>query len=146
MQLVGPTREERGNVSYDAHQLMNNPAASYVLSNWGDEQALDAQLTSAHVRHCLGRLSRVRFVAPLAADRAMSCHPASDILSCQPTMSGVGWASPGGVDTLRAQSAHAAAGARGHRPLHPSRHRTRQGRSAFRRSRSACGPPERSRA
>ncbi|MFJ6199932.1 putative quinol monooxygenase [Micromonospora sp. NPDC092111] len=53
LQLWQVTREEGGNLTYDVHQLKNNPAAFYVLGNWADEQALDAHMASAHVRRCL---------------------------------------------------------------------------------------------
>ncbi|PWU51364.1 hypothetical protein DLJ46_05200 [Micromonospora globispora] len=70
LQLVQESRKERGNLSYDAHQLKNNPAAFYVLGNWADEQALDAHLASAHVRQCLTQTVAGEIVAPYAQWRA----------------------------------------------------------------------------
>lgn len=70
LQLVGPTREERGNISYDVHRLKNNPAAFYVLGNWTDQSALDAHLASAHVRSCLTEHVAPEIVAPYALWRA----------------------------------------------------------------------------
>ncbi|MEU3457476.1 putative quinol monooxygenase [Micromonospora sp. NPDC006766] len=66
LQLVQATREERGNLSYDVHQLKNNTAAFYVLGNWADEQALEAHLASAHVRQCLTDTVAGEVVAPYA--------------------------------------------------------------------------------
>lgn len=70
LQLVGPTREEPGNVSYDLHQLKNNPAAFYLLGNWTEQPALDAHLASAHVRSCLTEHIAREIVAPYTLWRA----------------------------------------------------------------------------
>ncbi|MEU8263663.1 putative quinol monooxygenase [Micromonospora sp. NPDC048999] len=70
LQLAQATREEPGNLSYDLHQLKNNPAAFYVLGNWADEQALDAHLASAHVQQCLAETIAGEIVAPYAQWRA----------------------------------------------------------------------------
>jgi quinol monooxygenase YgiN len=53
LQLVGLSRAESGNVSYDLHRLKNNPAAFYVLANWRDQAALDQHKASDHVRTLL---------------------------------------------------------------------------------------------
>ncbi|MCW3838491.1 antibiotic biosynthesis monooxygenase [Micromonospora yasonensis] len=64
LRLTQATQEEGGNLSYDVHQLKNNPAAFYVLGNWADEQALDAHLASTHVRQCLTETVAGEIVAP----------------------------------------------------------------------------------
>jgi quinol monooxygenase YgiN len=63
LRLVGPTRDEPGNVRYDVHQLKTNPAAFYVLGTWRDESALEAHLGSAHVGSCMEQLGP-NLVAP----------------------------------------------------------------------------------
>jgi quinol monooxygenase YgiN len=63
LQLVGPSRAESGNVSYDLHRLKNNPAAFYVLANWRDQAALDQHMASAHVRTLLNEQSAPDLVA-----------------------------------------------------------------------------------
>ena len=64
LQLVGPTREEPGNISYDVHRLKNNPAAFYVLGNWTDPSAIEEHLASRHVRSCLTEQAAPELVAP----------------------------------------------------------------------------------
>lgn len=70
LQLVGPTREEPGNISYDVHRLKNNPAAFYVLGNWTDKSALEAHLASTHVRSYLTEQAARELVAPYTLWRA----------------------------------------------------------------------------
>jgi quinol monooxygenase YgiN len=70
LRLVEPTRQESGNVSYDVHQLRNNPGAFYVLGNWADQAALDAHLGSTHVRTFLAEQAAREAVAPPTMWRA----------------------------------------------------------------------------
>jgi quinol monooxygenase YgiN len=70
LQLVGPTREEPGNISYDVHRLKTNPAALYVLGNWVDQSALEAHFASAHVRSNLTERAARELVAPYTLWRA----------------------------------------------------------------------------
>jgi quinol monooxygenase YgiN len=69
LRLVGPTREEPGNVSYDVHQLKTNPAAFYVLSRWRDDSALETHLSSDHMRSCMEQIAP-DLVAPCSQWRA----------------------------------------------------------------------------
>ena len=64
LQLVGPSRAEGGNVSYDLHRLKNNPAAFYVLANWADDATLERHLASADVRSLLNERVAPDLVAP----------------------------------------------------------------------------------
>jgi quinol monooxygenase YgiN len=64
LRVVEPARAEPGNTRYDVHQLKNNPGGFYVLATWADQGALDAHLTSAHVRSILGEQVADDIVAP----------------------------------------------------------------------------------
>lgn len=64
LHLVEPSRADEGNVSYDLHQLKNNPAAFYLLANWTDQTSLDRHLTSDHVRTLLNERATPDLVAP----------------------------------------------------------------------------------
>jgi quinol monooxygenase YgiN len=50
MRLVEPSRADPGNVSYDLHRLKNNPAATYLLANWADQESFDRHMATDHVR------------------------------------------------------------------------------------------------
>lgn len=70
LQMVEPTRAESGNVSYDLHQLKNNPAAFYVLANWANQGALDLHMDSAYVTILLDERTVPDLVAPPMASYA----------------------------------------------------------------------------
>lgn len=70
LHLVGPSRADPGNLSYDLHRLKNNPAAFYLLANWADQSALDQHMASAHVRTCCAsRLCQSWWLRPWCAPR-----------------------------------------------------------------------------
>jgi len=46
--LVDATRKEDGNISYDLHQNVNNPAEYTIIEVWKSEQAIDIHNASTH--------------------------------------------------------------------------------------------------
>jgi quinol monooxygenase YgiN len=68
--LVQPMRAAARNISYDVHQLKNNPAAFYILQNWADRGALDAHLASPQLQTPLTEQVAQDLVAPATLTHA----------------------------------------------------------------------------
>ena len=47
--LVAPTRKEAGNISYDFHCALDNPAKFLSYETWASKAQADAHLQSSHV-------------------------------------------------------------------------------------------------
>ncbi|HEY2207249.1 MAG TPA: putative quinol monooxygenase [Pseudonocardia sp.] len=47
---ITPTKAEEGNVNYDLHQAVDDPAVFYFYENWVSAEALDQHMRSAHLR------------------------------------------------------------------------------------------------
>jgi quinol monooxygenase YgiN len=54
--LVGPTRAERGCVLYELLQNRSDPTDFTFVEEWESEAALDAHLSSGHIREARSRL------------------------------------------------------------------------------------------
>jgi quinol monooxygenase YgiN len=48
--LIKPTTEERGYVSYDLHQGVEDPSVFFFYENWESAEDLDAHLDTPHLR------------------------------------------------------------------------------------------------
>ena len=62
--LVAPTRKEAGCVSYVPLQNRANPAEVTFVEEWADEAALNAHLTSEHVKAAFARVPALLQGAP----------------------------------------------------------------------------------
>lgn len=47
--IVGPTRLEDGNVSYELNQSLTNPSEFVFLETWGSKTALNLHLATEHM-------------------------------------------------------------------------------------------------
>lgn len=54
--LVEPTRTERGYVTYDLHQGLEDPDRFFFYENWESGADLDAHLDAAHLREFAARI------------------------------------------------------------------------------------------
>ena len=54
--LVGPTRGERGCVSYELLQNRSDPTDFTFVEEWESDAALDAHLSTEHIREAMSRL------------------------------------------------------------------------------------------
>jgi quinol monooxygenase YgiN len=48
--LIEPTSREDGYVNYDLHQAVDDPGVFYFYENWESAQALDAHLSTPHLK------------------------------------------------------------------------------------------------
>ena len=55
--LVGPTRAERGCVGYELLQNRSDPTDFTFVEEWEDDAALDAHLSTEHIRDAQSRLA-----------------------------------------------------------------------------------------
>jgi quinol monooxygenase YgiN len=64
--LLGPTRQEPGCISYRFYQDIEDPNAFSFVELWQDYDALDGHFRSAHVGAFLGRLPDLVAEPPVA--------------------------------------------------------------------------------
>jgi quinol monooxygenase YgiN len=57
--LVEPTTQEQGNVNYDLHRGVEDPALFYFYENWESADLLDAHLQTPHLVELGGRLDEL---------------------------------------------------------------------------------------
>jgi len=63
--LVGPSRDEPGCVSYELFQDDENPLDFVTIEHWADDRAADAHLTTPHVAEAIAKAAKVLAQPPL---------------------------------------------------------------------------------
>jgi quinol monooxygenase YgiN len=58
-ELVEPTTQEAGYVTYDLHQGVEDPAVFYFYENWESVEHLDAHLDAPHLQGFSARLDEL---------------------------------------------------------------------------------------
>jgi quinol monooxygenase YgiN len=58
-ELIEPTRQEAGYVTYDLHQGVEDPAVFYFYENWESVEHLDAHLDAPHLQGFSSRLDEL---------------------------------------------------------------------------------------
>ncbi|QOJ22590.1 MAG: antibiotic biosynthesis monooxygenase [Gammaproteobacteria bacterium] len=53
--IVAPTRQETGCLSYQLLRHSSNPAAFLFIEEWTDENAVDAHFRTAHIQEALAK-------------------------------------------------------------------------------------------
>ncbi len=59
IELLAPTRRERGCLSYDLHQSAEDPARFLFCENWESKAAIDAHMQSPHVQKLVPRVDEL---------------------------------------------------------------------------------------
>lgn len=75
LSLVEPSRAEKGNVSFDVHELKNMSWAFYVLGNWMNEASLDEHLASGRIRTVLDQAAPDLVASPTQTRAKMLSSP-----------------------------------------------------------------------
>src|SRR5262245_46518659 len=57
--LVGPTRSEKGCITYDLHQSVDRLGFFRVYENWTSKELLDRHLQSAHVKRFIAKADQL---------------------------------------------------------------------------------------
>ncbi|MBU7582180.1 MAG: antibiotic biosynthesis monooxygenase [Nostoc sp. TH1S01] len=64
LELIEPTRQEAGVVSYELLQNQSDPTDFTFVEEWTSAEALDTHLSSPHLQAALGKLEGLVAVAP----------------------------------------------------------------------------------
>ena len=57
--LVGPTRSEKGCISYDLHQSVENKSLFMFYENWASKEDLDAHARTPHMKAHMQKASEL---------------------------------------------------------------------------------------
>ncbi|WP_395292312.1 putative quinol monooxygenase [Kitasatospora hibisci] len=69
--LIEPSLDEPGCLAYRLYADPNDPARMAVVEEWTDDRALDAHLSTGHVRHA-GAVLDVTLAEPMALRRLVA--------------------------------------------------------------------------
>lgn len=58
--LIEETRKEKGNISYELYQDINNPCILTFIEEWSDEESLNLHLQSIHFTTIVPKLDLLR--------------------------------------------------------------------------------------
>ena len=70
--LVGPTRDEEGNISYELNESLAAPGTFVTVEQWNDPSDLDKHMQTEHIRAAFAALGDQLAAAP-------AIHPLSPI-------------------------------------------------------------------
>lgn len=59
-ELIAETRKEKGCLSYELYQDINNPCMMTILETWEDKACLDAHTLSAHFQRLVPEIGKFR--------------------------------------------------------------------------------------
>ena len=62
--LVAPSRQEPGTLQYTLHEALETPGVFHVYETYADQAAVDAHMSSPHLRKALGEAGPLLGAAP----------------------------------------------------------------------------------